>query len=387
MTNLLRFQRVIFSFLVGGLFLALFACSGPKGSLRRHDLFSLTPGTLPGELDWFYRENFRMAGTADLQVADGLIYLSGGDTGKVMVFNSFGDLLTYVYDPLRNPAPALSESGEGAPQISSWPFRTPGLISTFEGGVLIVDGVEKERRVEDEENNTFYDRVVLRFDKDGNYLGHLGREGLGGSPFPYVSALDVREDGGIVVTSRLPESWMCYWFDSEGHPVATIRIQEDQLPGTDEGEQVAVYSVRPDPVNWSMHLRLDVYNQEDEALWPESRLYTLDLESMTYGEPLVLDYVEESRKGALAVPPEYLGTVVDGSHVFLSPEDAQTYRLFVLDSQGRLVQNRRIIVNASSVVYRRFRLQNNGLLAGIFIGSDEADIAWWRLDKLVDGIQ
>ena len=278
----------------------------------------------------------------------------------------------------------VSESGETNSSVSSWSFRTPRTIAAYEGGFLVEDGVEPERRVEDSESSAFYDRVVLRFDRDGNYLGHLGREGFGGSPFPYISSIDVREDGGIVITSRVPGAWMSYWYNLDGHPVTTIRIREDQLPGLEEGGNVAVYAVRPDPVVWSLHVRLDVYPDGNLGDRPEPRLYTLDLSTLEYTDPIILTYNEGyAESGIPSVPPEYLGTTIDGSHMMLTPEGPDLYRMTLVDHQGRIVQNRRLKVDAAATVYRRFRLQNNGLLTGIFFGSDEALIAWWRVDKMI----
>ncbi len=372
------------------LFGVLGSCSlGGRGAgLKRHDLFSISLGTLPGELDWFYRDGFRIAGTADIQERDGLIYISGGNAGKVMVFNSYGDLVTYVYDPARNPAPASGEEGTGVGSVSSWPFRDIGHIAAYGGGFLVEDGVEKERRVEEGEFGALYDRVVLRFDRDGEYQGHLGKEGLGGSPFPYIDSLEVRKDGGIVVTCRVPGAWMSYWFDQNGRPVSTVRIEHDRLPGLKTGETAAVYSVRPDPVEWALHIRMDVYRDEDGAREPEARLYTLNLSTLEYSEPLVLSYTSPLEEtGIPSVPLEYLGTAASGAHLLLSTEGPEIYRLILMDPRGRIVQNRRLKVEASATIYRRFRLQPDGLLTGIFFGPEKASVAWWRVDKLLKNVK
>lgn len=352
--------------------------------LKRHDLFTIPIGTLPDELDWFYRDGFRMAGAANIQSRDGLIYISGGEDGKIMVFNSYGDLLTYVYNPSKNPAPAEAEDGEPVCSIFGWPLRTPGIITPFDGGFLVDDGVDQNRRVIDKDQGIAYDRVILRFDKDGNYLGHLGREGLGGSPFPYISSLDVRKDGGIVVTCRTPASWISYWYDNNGRPVTTVMIREDQLPGLGEGGSVAVYAIRPDPVQWSLHIRLDVYLDEMNGAHPDPRLYTFNLSTLEYGAPIILPYVEgDQKQGIPDVPPEYLGTTVGGFHMLIAPESPEAYRMILVDSDGRLVQNRRLRIDSAMNVYRYFRLQDNGLITGIFFGSQEASVAWWRVDKIV----
>ena len=365
---------------------SLVSCGAGRGSgLKRYDLFTIPLGTLPGELDWFYRDGFRMAGTADIQSRDGLIHISGGETGKVMVFNSYGDLLALVYDPSRNPAPAEAEEGESVASVSSWTLRDPRTIAAFDGGFLVDDGVGRDRRVIDEGMGVVYDRVVLRFDQYGKYLGHLGREGLGGSPFPYVSSLDVREDGGMVVTCRTPDAWMSYWYDKSGRSITTVMIRENQLPGREDGGRAAVYAIRPDPVERSLHIRLDVYPEEGGGR-PEARLYTLDLTTLEYGEPLVLAYAEgRPDEGIPAVPPEYLGTTIGGLHMLIAPDGTDSYRMVLIDGEGRTVQSRRLRIDPTANVYRRFRLQNDGLLTGIFFGPVEAFVCWWRVDKLVGG--
>ena len=44
----------------------------------------------------------------------------------------------------------------------------------------------------------------------------------------------------------------------------------------------------------------------------------------------------------------------------------------------------RLKVDADATVYRKFSLQNNGLLTGLFIGAEDASVAWWRIDKIID---
>ncbi len=373
---------LVFGMAMGIFFLG--SCTNRGGSsLKRNDLFSIPLGTLPGELDWFYRDGFRMAGTADIQTLDGLVYISGGDAGKLMVFNSYGDLLTFVHDPAKNSAPSETEEGESTRSVRSWPFRNPRTIAAFDG-FMVDDGVEKERRVEDSETGIVYDRVVLRFNRNGDYLGHLGRDGFGGATFPYIDSIEVRKNGATVVTCRIPDAWLSYWFDKEGRLLATVRIAGNQLPGIEAGSQVAVYSVHPDPVEWALHVRADVYPPGNSGERPMAWLYTLDITSLEYSEPVSVSYTEGNpSKDAPSIPPEYLGTTISGNHVFIAPEGADLYRLTVMDREGRVIQNKRLTVDSDYVVYRKFRLQNNGLLTGFFFGSSQASVSWWRLDKLL----
>jgi len=361
------------------------SCSFKDGSvLRSHNLFSIYPGTLPGELDWFYRENYQIAGVSDISTRNGLVYISGGASGKVMVFNSYGKLITYIYDPEKNPAPAENKEGKGIQSVSSWPLGCTGHIAAYDGGFFVEDRVDKERRVKNNEFDVYFDSVVLNFNQEGKYLGHLGREGFGGSPFPLISSIDIRDNGNIVVTCHVPGAWLSYWFSSEGWPLFTVVIKDQDLPRYSSAGNLSVYTVKPDPAELAMHIRMDVYPDTHNGDAPEAFLYKLDIETMDYSDPLELPYINNnSGESFPSVPPEYKGTTSAGIHMFLTPQGNSAYTLVLMDREGRIVQNRRINVPADSVVYRKFSMQNDGLLSGIFFGDKKASVVWWRVDKLI----
>lgn len=352
------------------------------GRIRRHDLFVLSPGTLAGELDWFYRDGFRIAANVDIYTRDGLVYLSGGEAGKVLVLNSYGDLLTLIYDPERNPEPARPDDDEGGRSIRSWPLRNTGAIVAGSSHILVEDLVTADRRILDDDIGALCDRVILRFDRDGNYVDYLGREGVGGLPFPFIESLDVREDGGIVVTGRTVDGWLSWWFDADGHPTATVKIDLDKLPTLGDSDRSSVYMVKPDPRRWFLYLRIDHYPPEGSEETLQARLYPFDLTTRRYGTALSLPLDAGSGGNDPPIPPDYIGTSVDGTHFLLAPERTDTYRLIVMDSDGRIVHRRRLMVDDNADVYRLFRLQPDGLLAGIFLGGDEATVSWWRSDRL-----
>ncbi|CAD7838798.1 putative lipoprotein [Olavius algarvensis spirochete endosymbiont] len=379
--------RVSMSFVLVGLTLItlLASCTvGAELGLERHDLFDISLGTLPGELDWFYRGS--AAGMVDIHTRDGLIYISSSRRGKVMIFNSYGDLLTIVYDPSRNPVP--DKAGGLNSSVSSWSFNSPQIITAFNEGFLVGDRIEDRPREEPADNGQFtmFNQVVLRFDREGKYLGHLGREGLGGSPFPDIFAIDIRQNGDIVVTCHLLISgtWISYWYTEDGFPVTTIQIRKNQLPDVMDDKDVIIQAVRPDPKQWALHLKADFYNKMEPGRELKARLYTLSLSTLEYTESISLPYTEGFTD--LGYPlglPEYLGTTLNGSHAMLYPEGSNTYRISMIDAQGRVTHNSRLEIVDDSKIYRRFKIQNNGLLTGIFFGNSRAMISWWRLDEIL----
>jgi len=350
--------------------------------LKRYDLFTVPLGTLPDELDWFYQGG--AAGIGDIQTRDGLIYISNSRRGKVMVFNSYGDLLTIVYDPSRNPIPSKGRGSEFNSSISSWPFRSPQIITAFNGGFLVGDRLEDEPREKYKEGSTVFNWVVLRFDREGNYLGHLGREGFGGSPFPDIFAIDVRHDGSIVVICHPFDSgtWFSYWYTKDGLPITTIQIGEDRLPDIGNDKDVKVQAVRSNPRDWLLHLKVDIHGKVEPGGDLEARLYTLNLSTLEYDESIYLPY-SEGHMGYPPGPPEYLGTTLDGSHAMLYQEGPDTYRIFMLDAQDNTAYSRRLKVDSDASIYRLFKIQNDGLLVGMFFGNSGAAVSWWRLDEIL----
>jgi len=383
----IRLQKSMGRALVGFFLIGLLAsCTAADRGLERDDLFTIPIGTLPGELDWFYQGS--ESGVVDIQTRNGLIYISNSRRGKIMVFNSYGDLLTIVYDPSKNSILSSSEDGNLTSSISSWQFRFPHIISASNEGFLVVDRIESEFRngLREDRQSTMFNRVILRFDKDGNYLGHLGREGLGGSPFPDILAIDTRHDNTIVVTCYqfLSGTWISYWYTEDGYPITTIQIKENQLPGIADGNDISVQIVRPDPREWLLHLKADIYSRMDPGKKLESRLYTLDLSTFEYTESISLLHDEEfTDMGYPLGSPEYLGTTLNGSHAMLYTEGPNTYRIHIINAQGRIVYNRQLEIGSDSKIYRRFKMQNDGLLVGIFFGSSKATVSWWRFDEIL----
>ena len=80
------------------------------------------------------------------------------------------------------------------------------------------DTIPESRAEYDEQQQAYLNRVVRRFDLSGSYLDYLGREGIGGTPFPYIEALHVNSRDDVIVVSRAEESWLVYWVQSRGKP-------------------------------------------------------------------------------------------------------------------------------------------------------------------------
>ena len=59
-------------------------------------------------------------------------------------------------------------------------MNKPFAIAIQDNIILVEDTVDSSRRVLNKEQKGWDDKIVLRFDFNGRYVEHLGREGIGG---------------------------------------------------------------------------------------------------------------------------------------------------------------------------------------------------------------
>ena len=74
------------------------------------ELFSIPLGKLENQIDLFSSSGGTTEKETHIFMRDGWFYVANGNSGKVMVFSSYGDLIFLLYNPLTNPAPVLLNS-------------------------------------------------------------------------------------------------------------------------------------------------------------------------------------------------------------------------------------------------------------------------------------
>ncbi|TFG85125.1 MAG: hypothetical protein E4H20_01155, partial [Spirochaetales bacterium] len=204
--------------------------------LQREQLFTVGYGVLEDQLNLFSLEGNAPALKTRIAMRDGIFFLSNGNSGKVMTMSSFGDLLSMVYNPERNPEPVILKRADPGDQAQgrlarTYPFNAPGEIAVDSRRTIFVEErVPEERRSYDESSQSSLEYVVLRFSRDEEYLDFLGQEGLGGTPFPLISSIMITPSDECVVVSVTGEGWSVYWFDPQGILLSTVAIRRDGLP-------------------------------------------------------------------------------------------------------------------------------------------------------------
>ena len=73
------------------------------------ELFSLSLGKLDNQVDLFPSSGGNVEKKTRIYMRDGWFYLANGNSGKVMVFSSYGDLIFLLYNAQTNPAPVFMD--------------------------------------------------------------------------------------------------------------------------------------------------------------------------------------------------------------------------------------------------------------------------------------
>lgn len=373
-------------------------------ALDRKDLFSVQIGKMEDQLDLF--QTVAASYKTRIAMRDGIVYVSNGPSNKIMEFTSFGDLMRLYYDPEENPRPVLLQTNPAPDKVANrrafaYPFTRVGEIAvTSDKTLLAEDLLPEERAVYDEDLGVNLNRIVLRFDADGNLIDYLGQEGIGGTPFPFIHSLHVPSDDSLVVVTRTVELWIVYWFAPNGDLRYRADIPIHQLPVPDDIANVVptLETIVPDRERDVLYLKLDYYQQAVDAETGAtygiarvfSRVYWLDLQSELYAGFIEVPENRQVTEGSTVFDRqevEYLyqlvGSGKNGHLFFLSRQENDITQLLIMKTNGRVVRRRNLVVEDDRIVYKDFALSPEGILTALLAFEEEAQVVWWRSDKLV----
>ena len=57
----------------------------------------------------------------------------------------------------------------------------------------------------------------------------------------------------------------------------------------------------------------------------------------------------------------------------------------MVQPNGQRILKRALPINHNDILYYSLNLSGNGIISGLFVQKDKADVTWWRTDSLVGG--
>ena len=398
-------MRLFFSGVVLGIL--FLACSrGEMRSIDREDLFRLDIGQLEDQIALYNLEGDSRIKRTDFTMRDGLFYISDGNGGKVVRYNSYGDLLFMIYNEENNPPPlSLRTNIEDSARVTRWafpyPLRTPGEIAVdSRKHIYVEDTLPYDRHSVDVESKALLDGIILHFDAEGRFVEYIGQEGIGGSPFPRITGLYTSARDELVVVCRLPMGWNIYWYDSAGTLLFLLPLKNSAVPVPPDwpGVSVSVDAIIPAPDLRRLYLKVDYYRDTfDESTntrtgnEPDgSLLWIMHVEDGTWGGRIDLpffEYVfqEDGRRVNARLLYSMLGVIRDGGVFLYFPLETGYSLLFLDTGAGSGGEPRRgfIQVNNDELQFTAFDLSAGGILSALLVDNWEVKLVWWRTDKFL----
>lgn len=400
MKRILLFSIILLILFVSG-------CSTERAdTLDRVKLFQIDIGKMEDQLDMLQLRGTTTRHKTRVLMRNGLFYLANGNSAKIMEFTSYGDLLSLYYNPEENPEPFLLKGTDVEGQVSNrrafrYPFKEIGEIAiTSDKTLLVEDRAPSVQEEFDEEIQAMLNRVVLRFDSNGNMIDYIGQEGVGGTPFPYIESIQATSSDEFVVICRSIRHWITFWFDPQGSLMYKAIISRDSLPVPQgSGLLSSLGSMYPDVDEHILYLKIDYFGNGDpqesgakrNVHFHYSRIWWYDLEKEKFtgwvdvpvkSEDFKLSDFDEKKE--IRGLYEFLGT--SGNNVFflMTHHRDELFELILLNREGSVITRNFIEIPEQSVAYRVFHLSPSGVLSALLVHEYSADIVWWRTDRFME---
>jgi len=392
--------------LFAGLVAAIAACT-PAGpvSIGREDLFTLEIGPMEDQLALFNFDGNRGFRQTGFTMRDGFFYIVDGNGGKVVRYNSFGDLLFIIYNDETSPTPVnLKPKPEDDIHVIRWaftyPFIAPSKIAVdSRRHMYIQERLPDERHRFDEESNIIQDSVILHFDHDGRFIDYLGQGGLGGIPFPQITGLYTSENDDVVVVCRASNGFDVFWYTSRGEQVFLIHFTNNNIPVPEDlaGSFVSVDSIMAAPDAKKLYMKIDYHRNVFDSSG-RNRISTEPVKSLIWvfnvneGEYEInyidlpfFEYRQSDRNRRENMPPLLYSAmgIARGERILLYYPAETGYDILLVHS-GRRQSRGFIRVDPNELHFNEFHFSHEGVLCALLADDWAAKLVWWRMDREIN---
>lgn len=385
--------KKVFLVLLSPVIFFVISCGGTGSNrIEKEELFSISLGKLADEIDYFQRDSLRFSPDNGMVMTDGFFHIANGRSGKYMKFNSYGDLMTLIYNPDRNPYPAelMSRDSDNADvnrKVIPWQFNSPGKLAVGDS-IFIIDKVAPNRQVR--EKDVLMDRNILQFNKEGDYVNFIGIEGIGGQPFPFIENLWVSSIGELIVQYRTrrndDETHIVNWYTQEGNLRYTVEIRESSIPmpAGEEELSISLDNIVADKEEYLLYLKMTYFRNEESGI------------TEVFGGTLEFSVKDKQWREWSRLPentmeiddleidsPYSLVGVARGHQFFVSLGAGDDYNLLIRNKEGKFIDEQTLALERRDIINIEFSLSDTGILSAIVFRDKQADVIWWRTDRVI----
>jgi hypothetical protein len=307
-----------------------------------------------------------------------------------------------IYNEETNPQPLTLKKDVTSTEVVTrkaiaYPLINNGEITVDSRKHLYVeDKLPLDRQKYDENKGALLDSIVLHFDTDGNFIEYLGQEGMGGTPFPYITGIYSSINDELAIVCRVQSGWQVYWFDKEGNALFLIPIKRDDVPIPGDKTGVAsLDSVMVTPDARHLVLKVDYYkdiydettNTKAGIAFDGSMLWIMNVENGVYITSVPIPQYEQftennSEEENTELIYSLLG-VSRGGKVFLYVPIAEGYTLLIVNLESKEQKQGILHIDPDELVFSTFHVSIDGIVSALLASEFEAKVVWWRTDRLI----
>jgi len=370
-------------------------------SIEREDLFSLEIGPLEDQIALYKLEGDRGIRNTGFTMRDGLIYIADGGSGKIVRYNSYGDLMLMIYNEHTNPPPISLRTITEEEQVTRWaytyPLDEPGWVSVdSRRHIYAEDRLPHNEQRYDADTRALLDGVILHFDQNGRFVNYLGREGIGGSPFPRIVGMSTSIRDELAVICRISSGWEIYWYNSQGLLLYHIKIPSGATRAHPEWPDAlsTVDNIIASPDSRRLFIKVDysrdTYDQSTNTRTGNepvnSIIWILNAEDGSYIDSVevpLYEITENGRPTDIKIFYIFLGVARDGKALLYFPGENEGLSLLYTDTQTNEQRRGNIHFSNSELRYNDFFLSLDGILCAMLADNNNVKIVWWRTDRLM----
>ncbi|MCK4804758.1 MAG: hypothetical protein KAT88_09375 [Spirochaetes bacterium] len=419
-----------FMILITGLSLFFFGCSKNKvEELKKERSFSIPIGSGVEEIGVLKSDSGLFSGPGSVIFKNGFFYVVDTVNQKLLKVTKPGDVILVISRGTRKENE--KENVLRTKQRKYFEFNNIGKVAVDNENNIYIENkfIEKlpekteidifsTESIMEQEKHEIYVSYILKFDRLGNFMYKIGKNGINSDPFFYIYKTDVDDDGNLIVLTVDEEwkTWDYYKFDSEGNQLFYDHISSEEIFDVKSMEDTTFFIMDTMLVCSTGHLIYWIslydttYDTEDlikeEELWGEEieiedieklkdkedkikqnyrrdllyyKLLFYDIES---GE-IDRSYKWENRSGNQpGVTEEFLG--IDGkTNGFLWRYVNSTKAIIsILRPNGTLIARRSFIFEDDGI-WTNLNVAVDGSISALKIDDKSLHFYRWRSDRLM----
>ena len=232
-----------FMILITGLSLFFFGCSKNKvEELKKERSFSIPIGSGVEEIGVLKSDSGLFSGPGSVIFKNGFFYVVDTVNQKLLKITKPGDVILVISRGTRKENE--KENVLRTKQRKYFEFNNIGKVAVDNENNIYIENKFIEKLPEkteidifstesilEQEKHEIYVSYILKFDRLGNFMYKIGKNGINSDPFFYIYKTDVDDDGNLIVLTVDEEwkTWDYYKFDSEGNQLFYDHISSEEI--------------------------------------------------------------------------------------------------------------------------------------------------------------